>query len=42
MTTFSIPKPTGLAVGDLMVAQIVTSGGTISAPPTGWADIAVM
>lgn len=35
-TTAPIPKPTGLAVGDLMVAVISTVRSAITSAPTGW------
>lgn len=35
-TTAPIPKPTGLAVGDLMVAVISTVISAITSAPTGW------
>lgn len=35
-TTAPIPKPSGLAVGDLMIAVISTVRGSITTAPTGW------
>lgn len=35
-TTAPIPKPSGLAVGDLMVAVISTVRSAITSAPTGW------
>lgn len=35
---FDVPKPSTLAVGDLMVADVLTNGATINLP-TGWTDI---
>lgn len=35
----TITKPTGLAVGDLMVAQIVSLGGSSTVLPSGWIQL---
>lgn len=37
-STFTVPKPTGLAVGDFMLASVITNGVGINLP-SGWTDL---
>jgi hypothetical protein len=39
-TAWDIPFPSGIAAGDLLLAHIITNGGTVSStPPAGWVEV---